>query len=94
MSIAGVFATCRRSVTSCKAGAPGAAVVPLPALGSGREVGLGDQQHGVVGMGGKWGFTGTQGVCVAGEGTEVGRMWLLAPWRFWYAARTQEVWPP
>lgn len=64
MSIAGVFATCRRSVTSCKAGALGAAVVPLPALGSGREVGLGDQQHGAVGMGEKWGFTGTQwGVC-------------------------------
>lgn len=23
-----------------------------------------------------------------------GRMWLPATWRFWYAARTQEVWPP
>lgn len=94
MSLAGVFATCTCSVTSCRAGAPGAAVVPLPALVSGRGMGWGDWQHGVVGMGETRGFTGARGGCVAGGGTDVGRMWPLAPWRFWYAAHAQEVWPP
>lgn len=36
-----------------------------------------------------WGWEKGHGMCVAGVGTEAGRMW-----RFWCAAHTQEVWPP
>lgn len=90
---AGVFATCR--CTSCKAGALGAAVVPLQTPRSQREMGLGGQQHRIVGMGETQGFTGAWDVC-GRRGTEAGSwyMWLLAPWKFWYAAHTQEVGPP
>lgn len=63
MSIAGVFATCRCWVTSCKAGALGAAGVPLQTPGSHREAALGDQQHRIMGMRETWGFTGAWHVC-------------------------------
>lgn len=58
-----MFAACRCWVTSCKAGAAGGAVVTLQTPGSRREVGLGDQQHRVVGIGETRGFTGAWHVC-------------------------------
>lgn len=91
VSFAGLFAACRCSATSCKAGALSAAVVTLQTLGSQRAVGLGHQQHRVLGVGETLGSQGC-GMCVAGgvQGQDV----ALGPWRFWYAAHTQEVWPP
>lgn len=107
MSIVEVYTMYRCLIEFCKAREPGAAAASCerhshrlcqpcvfgqrPA----RDVGLADQQHRVVGMGETRGFTGRHRVHVWWEaGTEFGRMWLSATGRFWYAAHTQEVWPP